>query len=49
MGYLALFFTVVSFYDLYKDSDLLVVLAATVILIGGMAAWIWSVQPGKEK
>jgi hypothetical protein len=47
LGYLALFFLVVSFYDSYKQNDLLVILAAAVILIGGLAAWLWSVQPKK--
>jgi hypothetical protein len=47
LGYLALFFLVVSFYDSYKQNDLLVILAAAVILVGGLAAWLWSVQPKK--
>lgn len=47
LGYLSLFFVVVSLYDAYKENDLLVILAAAVILIGGLAAWIWSVQPKK--
>jgi uncharacterized membrane protein YqjE len=47
LGYLSLFFVVVSLYDAYKQNDLLVILAAAVILIGGLAAWIWSVQPRK--
>ena len=47
LGYLALFFLVVSFYDSYKQNDLLVILAAAVILAGGLAAWLWSVQPKK--
>ena len=49
LGYLSLFFVVVSFYDAYKQNDLLVILAAAVILIGGLAAWIWSIQPNKDK
>jgi uncharacterized membrane protein YqjE len=48
LGYLSLFFVVVSFYDAYKQNDLLVILAAAVILIGGLAAWIWSIQPNKD-
>jgi hypothetical protein len=48
LGYLILFFVVVSFYDAYKQNDLLVILAAAVILIGGLAAWIWSIQPNKD-
>jgi hypothetical protein len=47
LGYLSLFFVVVGLYDAYKQNDLLVILAAAVILIGGLAAWIWSVQPKK--
>jgi uncharacterized membrane protein YqjE len=47
LGYLSLFFVVVSLYDAYRDNDLLVILAAAIILIGGLAAWIWSVQPKK--
>jgi hypothetical protein len=49
LGYLALFFAVVSFYDFYKDSTLAVILAAAIILITGLLAWVWSVQPNKEK
>jgi hypothetical protein len=47
LGYLSLFIVVVSLYDAYRDSDLLVILAAAIILVGGLAAWIWSVQPKK--
>ena len=47
LGYLVLFFLVISSYDAYKENDLLVILAAAIILIGGLAAWIWSVQPKK--
>jgi hypothetical protein len=47
IGYLGLFSSVVGFYDAYKQNDLLVILAAAVILIAGLAAWIWSVQPKK--
>ncbi len=49
IGYLALFFTVVSFYDTYKENDLAVFLAAAIILITGLLAWVWSIQPNKEK
>jgi uncharacterized membrane protein YqjE len=48
LGYLSLFFVVVSLYDAYKQNDLLVILAAAIILIGGLAAWIWSVQPNRD-
>jgi len=47
LGYLSLFFVVVSLYDAYKQNDLLVILAAAIILIGRMGAWIWSIQPKK--
>jgi hypothetical protein len=47
LGYLSLFFVVVSSYEAYKENDLLVILAAAIILIGGMGAWIWSIQPKK--
>ena len=49
IGYLVLFVLVVSFYDVYKDNDLFVVLAAAIILISGLAAWIWSIQPKKDR
>ena len=49
LGYLALFFGVVALYDSYKDNDLLVILAAAIILITGLIAWVWSIQPNKEK
>ena len=48
IGYLALFFSVVSLYDSYKDNQLLVVLAAAIILITGLIAWVWSIQPNKD-
>jgi Flp pilus assembly protein TadB len=48
IGYLALFFGVVSFYGSFKDNTLLVIVAAAIILIAGLIAWVWSVQPKKE-
>jgi len=48
IGYLSIFFVVVSLYDTYKDNELLVVLAAATVLITGMAAWVWSIQPKKD-
>ena len=48
IGYLALFFGVVSFYDSYKSNTLLVIVASAIILIAGLIAWVWSVQPMKE-
>jgi hypothetical protein len=48
IGYLALFFGVVGFYDSYKENTLLVILAAAIILIAGLIAWVWSIQPKKD-
>lgn len=48
LGYLALFFTVISFYDSYKDNILLVIVAAAIILIAGLLSWVWSIQPKKK-
>jgi uncharacterized membrane protein HdeD (DUF308 family) len=49
IGYLALFFGVVSFYDSFKENTLLVIVAAAIILIAGLIAWVWSIQPKKDK
>jgi hypothetical protein len=49
LGYLALFFSAVGSYDLYKDNVYLVALVAVVLMFAGLAAWLWSVQPGNEK
>lgn len=49
IGYLVLFALVVGLYDSYKENDLLVVLAAAIILVAGLAAWVWSIQPKKDK
>jgi hypothetical protein len=49
IGYLALFFGVVSLYDSFKDNNFLVFLAVAIILIAGLLAWVWSVQPDKDK
>ena len=48
IGYLTLFFGVVGFYDSYKENTLLVILATAIILITGLIAWVWSVQPNKD-
>jgi uncharacterized membrane protein HdeD (DUF308 family) len=48
IGYLSLFFGVVSLYDSYKENTLLVILAAAIILIAGLIAWVWSIQPKKD-
>ena len=48
-GYLALFFGLVSVYDLYKDSVYLVALVAVILTFSGLAAWLWSAQTGNDK
>jgi hypothetical protein len=48
LGYLAVFFSVVYFYDSYRENTLLVILAVTVISLEGLAAWVWSVQPNND-
>jgi uncharacterized membrane protein YbaN (DUF454 family) len=48
IGYLTLFFGVVGLYDSYKENTLLVILAAAIILIAGLIAWVWSIQPKKD-
>ena len=48
LGYLALFFSAVGSYDLYKDNVYLVALVVVVLMFAGLAAWLWSVQPGKD-
>jgi hypothetical protein len=49
LGYLALFFGLVSVYDLYKDNVYLVALVAVILTFSGLAAWLWTVQMGKYK
>ena len=49
IGYLALFFGLISVYDAYKDNVYVVALVAGVLTFGGLAAWRWSVQTGKDK
>jgi len=46
--YLVLFFAVVSSYDLYAENVYLVALAGITLMVAGLAAWVWSVQPGKD-
>jgi hypothetical protein len=48
IGYLTLFFGVVGFYESYKENTLIVILAAAIILIAGLIAWVWSIQPKKD-
>jgi uncharacterized membrane protein HdeD (DUF308 family) len=49
LGYLALFFGLISVYDLYKDNVYLVALVAVILTFSGLAAWLWSVQMGKDE
>jgi hypothetical protein len=48
LGYLALFFGLVSVYDVYKDNVYLVALVAVILTLTGLAAWLWSVQTGND-
>ncbi len=49
LGYLALFFGLVSVYEVYKDNVYLVALVAVILTFAGLAAWLWSAQTGKDK
>jgi hypothetical protein len=49
LGYLALFFALVSSHDAYKDNVYLVALVAGILTFAGLAAWLWSAQNGKDK
>jgi hypothetical protein len=49
LGYLALFFGLVSVYDVYKDNVYLVALVAVILTSSVPAAWLWSAQTGKDK
>jgi hypothetical protein len=49
LGYLALFFSAVGSYDLYKDNVYLVALVAAVLMFSGLGAWLWSAQQGKDE
>jgi hypothetical protein len=44
IAYLAMFFGLVSFYDLYSQNVYLVALAGALILIGGLIAWLVSIR-----
>ncbi|MEL0291609.1 MAG: hypothetical protein VW942_04480 [Aquiluna sp.] len=43
-AYLAMFFGLVSAYDLYSENVYLVALAGALILIGGLIAWLFSIR-----
>jgi hypothetical protein len=49
LGYLALFFGLVSAYDVYKDNVYFVALVAVILTVSGLAAWLWSAQPGRDQ
>jgi hypothetical protein len=49
LGYLALFFGLISVYDLYRDNVYLVALVAVILTFAGLVAWLWSVQTGNDK
>lgn len=44
VAYLAMFFSLVGFYDLYSQNVYLVALAAALILVGGLIAWLVSIR-----
>jgi len=48
-GYAVLFFGLVASYDLYRENTWLVLLATSLILIGGLLAWLASIRPGTQK
>ena len=48
-GYAVLFFGLVASYDLYRENTWLVLIATSVILIGGLLAWLASIRPGTQK
>ena len=49
LGYLALFFGLVSVYDVYKNNVYLVAVVAGLLTLAGLAAWLWSAQTGRDK
>ena len=42
--YAAVFAATIWSYDLYKESTIAVVLAAALITVGGLAAWLYSAR-----
>ena len=48
IGYAVIFIGLVNTYDSYQGNILLVVLAATAITAGGLAAWLISIR-GRNK
>jgi len=49
LAYAALFFGVVSGYELYSDNTYMVALTGVTLAVLGVGAWLWSVQPKKDK
>ena len=49
IGYLVFFFAVVSFYDAYKSNTVSVAIAAGLVTVVGLLAWVWSAQPPRDK
>jgi hypothetical protein len=49
LSYLALFFGLVSVYDIYQDYVYLVALVTELLTFSGLAAWLWSAQTGTNK
>ena len=44
IAYLAMFFSLISLYDRYSENVYLVALAAALILVGGLVAWLVSIR-----
>jgi nicotinamide riboside transporter PnuC len=49
LAYAVLFFAVVFNYDSYSDNTYLVALAGVTLSVAGIGAWVWSVQPKRDK
>lgn len=49
VGYLVFFFLVVSSYEIYKENTIAVAIAGLLLVVIGFLAWLWSVQPPKDK
>ena len=47
LGYAAVFFGLTSTYENYKDNLFVVLLAVTVITVGGLIAWLISIRGQK--
>jgi hypothetical protein len=49
LAYAALFFGVISGYEIYADNTYLVALAGITLSVAGVGAWLWSIQSKKDK